>query len=87
MDHFTPTMDHENSTTQVVHQGMSDTAHSIALDWVNDNLYWADHQFGWIAVQPLGSTDPTMYKVLIHERTFPLALAVDPLHGYVLIPS
>ena len=81
LTHYTADLDHVNSSIELIHQGMSDTAHSIALDWVNDNLYWADHQFGWIAVQPLGSSDPTMYKVLIQERTFPMSLAVDPLHG------
>ena len=50
----------------------------LAVDWINDKLYWTDRLSKTIEVYDLHSGDR---KVLIHtgEESLPRAIVVDPI--------
>ncbi|XP_033760682.1 low-density lipoprotein receptor-related protein 4-like [Pecten maximus] len=57
---------------------------SIAYDWVSGNMYWTDGFFNWIAVQPVDTTDRSMYRVIIQDDIeTPRAMALDSQAGYI----
>ncbi|XP_033732496.1 low-density lipoprotein receptor-related protein 5-like isoform X2 [Pecten maximus] len=73
-----------SGNVQNVHCGISSSLFtSIAYDWVSGNMYWTDGFFNWIAVQPAGATDKSMFRVIIQDDIEnPSALAVDAVAGY-----
>ncbi|XP_033732357.1 low-density lipoprotein receptor-related protein 6-like [Pecten maximus] len=68
-----------------IHCGISSSVFtSIAYDWVSENIYWTDGFFNWIAVQPVDTTDRSMYRVIIQDDIEkPRALAMDSKAGYI----
>ncbi|XP_033760726.1 low-density lipoprotein receptor-related protein 6-like [Pecten maximus] len=73
----------DSGNIENVHCGISSSAFtSIAYDWVSENMYWTDGLFNWIAVQPVNTTDRSMYRVIIQDDIEkPSALAVDSTAG------
>ena len=49
----------------------------VAIDWINNNIYWTDESYKSISVAQI--SDPSSRKVLISTNmTHPRAIVVDP---------
>ncbi|KAL3871005.1 hypothetical protein ACJMK2_039030, partial [Sinanodonta woodiana] len=71
-----------NNKWTPIHRGLSKDYVKLAVDWVNHNIYWADPQYKWIAVQSLVGKDTSMFRVLIDVNLeAPHALTLDPLEA------
>ena len=83
IDHFNVWLNDSRRQVSLLHQGISYTSSvQIAYDWLSRTIYWTDELYNWIAVQPVDTTDKTMYKVILHENMKkPSAIAVDPIKG------
>ncbi|KAL5004150.1 hypothetical protein ScPMuIL_017606 [Solemya velum] len=68
--------------TQTVFPGTSAEVDGMAVDWVSNNLYWADALYNWITMLPIGS--PTAYRIIINTGLQnPHGLALYPQKGYL----
>ncbi|XP_062608198.1 low-density lipoprotein receptor-related protein 4-like [Saccostrea cucullata] len=87
MNNFNIWMNDTRRNVILMHQGVSHSASSqIAFDWLSRNIYWTDDHYNWIGVQPVDTTDKTMYKIIMHDGLWsPLSLAVDPIKGYLFV--
>merc|ERR1712136_463523 len=52
----------------------------LSIDWVAQNVYWTDMDLGTINVARI---DGSYMKTLITNRDSPLAIAVNPKHGFM----
>ncbi|XP_064609238.1 low-density lipoprotein receptor-related protein 6-like [Liolophura sinensis] len=72
-----------DNSYRTIHIGVGDSL-QMTVDWSNENLYWVDGFFGWIAMKSLDRSDQFDYKVLVERDVdFPLAIAVDPKRGFL----
>ena len=56
----------------------------MAVDWINDNLYWADSLYDWIVMAALASHN--RYRILIDSGLDrPSGIAVHPGKGLIYI--
>lgn len=68
--------------TQTMFPGTSAEVDGLAVDWVSNNLYWADALYNWITMLPLGS--PKSYRIIVNTRLDnPHGLALYPQKGFV----
>lgn len=87
IDGFDIKFENPNITFTKIYEGISESATSIAFDWITKTMYWSDHHFGSISMRPayLSSKDPdtfnSMYRIIVSSLSFPLGLAVDPTKG------
>ncbi|KAK3087117.1 hypothetical protein FSP39_001901 [Pinctada imbricata] len=84
MENFNVWLNDTSQSISLVHEGISKTSCKLAFDWLTKNIYWTDEFYNWIAVQSTTSEDRSMFKILIENGlTKPLAIAVDPVEGYM----
>nr|XP_022325254.1 low-density lipoprotein receptor-related protein 4-like [Crassostrea virginica] len=84
MNNFNVWLNDSSQSITLLHEGISKTSTKLAYDWLTKNIYWTDEYYNWIAVQSTNDSDPSMFRVLIENGlSKPLAIAVDPLVGYL----
>ncbi|XP_033637821.1 sushi, von Willebrand factor type A, EGF and pentraxin domain-containing protein 1-like [Asterias rubens] len=72
---------HEGATASPVFDGTSSTVDGIAVDWLANNVYWADAAYNWIIV---ADYDITRFKIVIDDGLDkPRGIAVYPQLGYL----
>ncbi|XP_074652666.1 sortilin-related receptor-like isoform X2 [Tubulanus polymorphus] len=69
---------------ETIVQGRMVNVEGVAIDWINDNLYWIDTGYKQIE---MSKADGRLRKILISNSTGwldrPRAIALDPNHGYM----
>ncbi|XP_062584701.1 low-density lipoprotein receptor-related protein 4-like [Saccostrea cucullata] len=84
MNNFNVWLNDSSQSITLLHEGISKTSTKLAYDWLTKNIYWTDEYYNWIAVQSTNDSDPSMFRVLVERGlSKPLAIAVDPLVGYL----
>ncbi|XP_052719172.1 low-density lipoprotein receptor-related protein 4-like [Crassostrea angulata] len=84
MNNFNVWLNDSSQSITLLHEGISKTSTKLAYDWLTKNIYWTDEYYNWIAVQSTNDSDPSMFRVLVENGlSKPLAIAVDPLVGYL----
>ncbi|XP_078694383.1 low-density lipoprotein receptor-related protein 2-like isoform X2 [Branchiostoma floridae x Branchiostoma belcheri] len=64
-------------------EGISSGVEGLAVDWLNQNLYYTDPYFNWIGVVSYKYI-PARHHVIVHEGlSRPRGIAVHPLRGYL----
>ncbi|XP_078695025.1 prolow-density lipoprotein receptor-related protein 1-like [Branchiostoma floridae x Branchiostoma belcheri] len=64
-------------------EGISSGVEGLAVDWLNQNLYYTDAYFNWIGVVSYKNT-PSRHHVIVHKGLdWPRGIAVHPIAGYV----
>ena len=68
--------------TETIYSGTSSMAEGLAVDWMSNNVYWADSLYNWIVVAPLNSQDESVHKVVVRTGLLnPHSIAVHPQRG------
>ena len=58
--------------------------HTLAVDWVTNNVYFTEGSHGWVAVQSANAGQENRYKILFSKDLYnPRGIAVDPVEGWV----
>ncbi|KAK2147401.1 hypothetical protein LSH36_555g03023 [Paralvinella palmiformis] len=64
-----------------IFDGISNGVHSLALDWLTNNIYWTDSLYNWIVMAP-AVPDTTLFRIVINtDLDHPMGLVVHPFRG------
>ncbi|XP_066267552.1 low-density lipoprotein receptor-related protein 6-like [Branchiostoma lanceolatum] len=81
--HTVDTQDNKIQSFSTLLEGISSGVEGMAVDWLNQNLYYTDGYFNWIAVVNY-KDKPPRHHVIVHEGLErPRGIAVHPQAGYV----
>jgi hypothetical protein len=66
-----------------IFDGISSGVNSLAVDWLTNNIYWADSLYNWIVMSPAVS-DTSLFRIVVNtDLDQPMGLVVHPFRGYV----
>ncbi|XP_078613211.1 low-density lipoprotein receptor-related protein 2-like isoform X2 [Branchiostoma floridae x Branchiostoma japonicum] len=81
--HTVDTRDNKIQSFSTLLEGISSGVEGLAVDWLNQNLYYTDGYFNWIAVVNY-KDNSSRHHVIAHEGLErPRGIAVHPHAGYV----
>ena len=70
-----------SSSPFTIFDGISSGVNSLAVDWLTNNIYWADSLYNWIVMSPAVS-DTRLFRIIVNtELDHPMGLVVHPFRG------
>ncbi|XP_077986159.1 low-density lipoprotein receptor-related protein 2-like [Glandiceps talaboti] len=78
---YSLSLDGDDNKARIVYTGTSSTVDGMTVDWLTNNIYWADAAYNWIKVS---NYDGSSFRTLITtELDHPTGIACNPLTGYL----
>ncbi|XP_033760426.1 LOW QUALITY PROTEIN: low-density lipoprotein receptor-related protein 4-like [Pecten maximus] len=70
-------------STRTVFTSTSSEVDGVVVDWISNNLYFADAKYNWITLVTLNSTDNFYKKIVNTGLDKPHGIAIYPQKGYL----